>query len=71
VGRPGSLRKQEFILNGGHIGMLFQILGHKQITVTKRFCAVWSTEELKGEHDRFSLVSCLNGGVSEETGMGR
>jgi hypothetical protein len=51
--------------------MLFQILGHKQITVTKRFCAVWSTEELKGEHDRFSLVSCLNGGVSEETGMGR
>jgi hypothetical protein len=51
---------REFILNGGDIGTVSQILGHAQISVTKQFYAVWTTEELKGEHDRFSLVSRLN-----------
>jgi len=55
---------REFILNGGDIGTVSQILGHTQITVTKQFYAVWSTEELKGEHDRFSPVSRLNGGAA-------
>lgn len=52
---------REFILNGGDIGTVSQILGHTQITVTKQFYAVFNTEELKGEHDKFSPVSRLNG----------
>ncbi len=51
---------REFILNGGDIETVSQILRHTQITVTKEFYAVWSTEELKGEHDRFSPVSRLS-----------
>jgi len=54
----------EFILNGGDIGTVSQILGHTQITVTKQFYAVWSMEELKREHDRFSPVSRLKGGAA-------
>jgi site-specific recombinase XerD len=52
---------RECILNGGDIGTVSQILGHTQIMVTKQFYAVFSTEELKGEHDKFSPVSRLNG----------
>ena len=51
---------REFNLNGGDIGTVSQILGHAQITVTKQFYAVVSTEELKGAHDRFSPVSRLS-----------
>ena len=39
---------REFMLNGGDIGTVSQILGHTQIAVTKQFYAVFSTEELKG-----------------------
>jgi site-specific recombinase XerC len=53
---------REFILNGGDIRTVPQILGHTQITVTKQFYAVWSTEELKGQHERLSPVARLNGG---------
>jgi site-specific recombinase XerD len=52
---------RELILNGGDIGTVSQILGHTQIGVTKQFCAMFTTDELKGEHDRFSPVSRLNG----------
>jgi integrase/recombinase XerD len=52
---------REFMLNGGDIGTVSQILGHTQIAVTKQFYAVFSTEELRGEHDRFGPVSRLNG----------
>jgi len=52
---------REFILNGGDIGTVSQILGHSQILVTKQFYAVFSTEELKGEDHRYSPVSHLNG----------
>ncbi len=54
---------REFILNGGDIGTVSQILGHTQITVTKQFYAVWSTEELMGQHERFSPVARLSGGA--------
>lgn len=53
---------REFILSGGDIGTVSQILGHTQISVTKQFYAMFSTGELKGEHDRFSPVFRLNGG---------
>lgn len=53
---------REFILNGGDIGTLSQILGHSQILVTKQFYAMFTVDELKGEHERYSPVSRLNGG---------
>ena len=56
----------EFILNGGDIGTVSQILGHCQISVTKQFYAMFTTDELKGEHDRFSPVSHLNGRAAAE-----
>jgi integrase/recombinase XerD len=55
---------REFMLNGGDIIPMSQVLGHTQIAVTKQFYAVFCTEELKGEHDRFGPVSRLNGGAA-------
>lgn len=52
---------REFILNGGDIGTVSQILGHSGIGVTKQFYAMFSAEELKREDDRFSPISRLDG----------
>lgn len=51
---------REFVLNGRDIGTESRIVGQAQITVTKQFCAMFSTEELKEAQERFTRAFPLN-----------
>lgn len=50
---------REFILNGGDIASVSDLIGHAQIGVAKQYCAVFQTEELRAKHDAFSPVGKL------------
>jgi site-specific recombinase XerD len=50
---------REYILNGGDLASVSEMMGHTQIAVTKQFYAVFQAEELRGKHDAFSPVSHL------------
>jgi site-specific recombinase XerD len=52
---------REYILNGGDLASVSEMMGHTQIAVTKQFYAVFQAEELREKHDRFSPVSRLAG----------
>jgi site-specific recombinase XerD len=66
---PHSFRHafaREFILNGGDIGTVSQILGHTQIHVTNQFYSDFNSGVLKLQHDKFSpLVKGANLGVGK------
>lgn len=53
---------REYILNGGDLASVSEMMGHTQITVTKQFYAVFQAEELREKHDKFSPVSHLGQG---------
>jgi len=50
---------REYILNGGDLASVSEMLGHSQITVTKQFYALFQAEELREKHEAFSPVSHL------------
>jgi integrase/recombinase XerD len=50
---------REYILNGGDLASVSEMMGHTQIGVTKQFCAVFQAEELRAKHDAFSPVGRL------------
>jgi len=50
---------REYILNGGDLASVSEMLGHSQISVTKQFYAVFQAEELRDKHEAFSPVSHL------------
>jgi site-specific recombinase XerD len=50
---------REYILNGGDLASVSDMLGHSQIAVTKQFYAVFQAEELREKHEAFSPVSHL------------
>jgi site-specific recombinase XerD len=52
---------REYILNGGDLASVSEMMGHTQIIVTKQFYAVFQAEELRQKHDAFSPVSHLPG----------
>lgn len=53
---------REYILNGGDLASVSEMMGHTQIAVMKQFYAVFQAEELREKHDRFSPVSRLEQG---------
>jgi integrase/recombinase XerD len=54
---------REYILNGGDLASVSEMMGHTQIAVTKQFYAVFQAEELREKHDRFSPVGSLDSDV--------
>lgn len=51
-----------FILNGGDLGTLADILGHTSVQVTKDFYAVFTVGELQEKHQQYSPVAQLEVG---------
>jgi integrase/recombinase XerD len=59
---PHSFRHgfaREFILNGGDIVILSRLLGHQNINTTAAFYAIFTEDELKDLHEKFSPISHL------------
>lgn len=50
---------REYILNGGDLASLSELMGHSQLAVTKQFYAVFTTEELRAKHLECSPVGRL------------
>jgi len=48
-----------FLTSGGDLGTLSQILGHSSVAVTVEYYAIFTTEELQRQHDRYSPISQL------------
>lgn len=54
---PHSFRHafaREFVKNGGDLSMLQKIMGHSDVSVTARYYAVFSVDELADSHDQFT-----------------
>ncbi len=47
---------REALKNGADLGTVCEILGHSDISVTKRFYARWADDELQERHDKFTWM---------------
>lgn len=60
---------REFLLNGGDLAILSQLLGHSSVTVTKSSYALFDVQELKEKHKLYSPIARLfneeNGGENQ------
>jgi integrase/recombinase XerD len=62
---PHSFRHafaREFLMNGGDLGSLSDLLGHKGVEVTKDYYAIYLVQELQEKHRRHGPVARLFGG---------
>jgi len=59
---------RQYLLNGGDLGTLSDLMGHTDVKVTKDFYAVYSTEELSRKHERHSPITHL---LDDETGQAK
>jgi integrase/recombinase XerD len=60
---PHSFRHafaREYLLNGGDLATVSEILGHSKLAVTKDFYAIFGIEELRKKHDSFSPLSNID-----------
>lgn len=57
---------REFLLNGGDLASLADLLGHSSIEVTKASYAIFTIQELQEKHRRHSPVARLFGGDGNE-----
>lgn len=51
-----------YLLSGGDLGTLSDILGHSGVAITKEYYAVFTAGELQRQHDRHSPIARLRGG---------
>jgi len=59
---PHSFRHafaREFLLSGGDLGTLADILGHSSVEVTKEFYGIFTVQELQEKHRRHSPITRL------------
>lgn len=59
---PHSFRHgfaREYLSNGGNLASLADTLGHSNVNVTWQAYAIFTTDELKAAHERYSPVACL------------
>jgi integrase/recombinase XerD len=66
---PHSFRHffaREFLLNGGDLGDLSDLLGHEDVAVTKRWYGVFTIREIQKKHALYSPVANLNGGNKDD-----
>jgi integrase/recombinase XerD len=57
---------RQYILNGGDLATLSDILGHADITVTKSFYSKFQFRELQAKHRQYSPVAALDLGQAGE-----
>jgi integrase/recombinase XerD len=60
---PHSFRHafaRDFLMSGGDLGTLSDIMGHSSVLVTKEFYAVFTSEQLRQKHDKHSPVNRLS-----------
>lgn len=55
---------REYLINGGDLGSLADLLGHADVQTTWQSYAIFRQNELADKHDRHSPVAALNGCVS-------
>jgi len=66
---PHSFRHafaREFLLNGGDLATLADLMGHSTIEVTKASYAIFTVKELQAVHRRHSMVARLFGGDGDD-----
>ena len=66
---PHSFRHafaREFLMSGGDLGTLSDLLGHTDIKVTKDYYAIFLIQDLQKKHQRHSPVARLFGGNDDE-----
>lgn len=51
---------KQYLMNGGDLATLSDLLGHSDVMVTKRFYSIFLVEELKRQHDKFSPVAHMD-----------
>ena len=60
---PHSFRHafaREYILNGGDLATLSRLMGHRQVSTTVGFYAIFTNDELAQQHEQFSPMSGLD-----------
>jgi integrase/recombinase XerD len=50
---------REYLLNGGDLGTLADLLGHSDVQVTWQHYAIFRTAELQAKHDKHSPVALM------------
>jgi site-specific recombinase XerD len=45
---------KDYLMNGGDLASLADLMGHESVETTKSFYAVFEQEDLRRKHDRFS-----------------
>jgi site-specific recombinase XerD len=53
---------RQYLLNGGDLGTLADLMGHSDVKVTKDYYAVYTTEELARQHKKYSPITHLYDG---------
>jgi len=56
-----------FLLSGGDLGTLADILGHSSVEVTKAFYGIFTIQELQEKHQRHSPVARMFGGGEDDS----
>jgi site-specific recombinase XerD len=56
---------RHYLMDGGDLGTLSDILGHSDVSVTKSFYGVFTTAELQEKHRQHSPISKLRSGENE------
>ena len=67
---PHSFRHalaREYLMDGGDLASLSDLLGHSSVEVTKKSYAVFSVAELQAKHARHSPVARLLGENNEHS----
>jgi site-specific recombinase XerD len=57
---------RHFLMSGGDLGTLSDIMGHCDVSVTKSFYGIFTTVELQQKHELHSPIAKLGGGANEE-----
>lgn len=68
---PHSFRHafaRDFLMNGGDLGTLADLLGHSSVLVTKQFYGIFTVEELQEKHAQHSPIAHLFGEEGESDG---
>ncbi len=68
---PHSFRHafaRDFLLHGGDIGILSEIMGHSSILVTKSFYGIFTVQQLQQQHEKHSPIVQLFGKEGETDG---
>jgi len=53
---------RHFLLDGGDLGTLSELMGHEDVGITKQYYAIFTIKELQAKHREHSLIAQIFGG---------